>query len=154
MRREGGEYVADGRAVPFAAVAERAARAAGGVLEVRAEVNLPDPDQTCFIAQVAEVEVDPETGQVRLRRLVTAHDVGTIINPLNHQGQIEGGVVQGIGQALIEELLVEDGPRDDAEPRRVQAADDRRHAAAGHRARRGRQRPRARTTPRPSARRA
>jgi CO/xanthine dehydrogenase Mo-binding subunit len=55
------------------------------------------------------VEVDPETGQVRLRRLTTAHDVGTVINPLNHQGQIEGGVVQGIGQGLIEELLVEDG---------------------------------------------
>ena len=95
--------------MPFAAAAERAARAAGGMLEVRAEVNLPDPDETCFIAQVAEVEVDPETGQVRLRRLVTAHDVGTIINPLTHQGQIDGGVVQGIGQALIEELASRTG---------------------------------------------
>jgi CO/xanthine dehydrogenase Mo-binding subunit len=64
---------------------------------------------TSFCAQVAEVEVDPETGQVQLRKLVTAHDVGTIINPLTHQGQIEGGVVQGIGQALSEHLLVQDG---------------------------------------------
>ena len=55
------------------------------------------------------MEVDPETGQVRLRKLVTAHDVGTVINPLTHQGQIEGGVVQGIGQALTEQLLVQDG---------------------------------------------
>src|SRR5262249_3859291 len=37
------------------------------------------------------------------------HDVGTILNPLTHQGQIEGGVVQGIGQALSEHLLVQDG---------------------------------------------
>jgi CO/xanthine dehydrogenase Mo-binding subunit len=109
VRCEAGQYVADGRAVPFAAVAELAARAEGGVLEVRVDVKLPDPDQTCFIGEVAEVEVDPETGQVRLRRLVTAHDVGTVINPLNHQGQIEGGVVQGIGQALVEELVIEDG---------------------------------------------
>jgi len=64
---------------------------------------------TSFCAQVAEVEVDPETGQVQLRKLVTAHDVGTVINPLTHQGQIEGGVVQGIGQALSEHLLVQEG---------------------------------------------
>jgi carbon-monoxide dehydrogenase large subunit len=64
---------------------------------------------TSFAAQIAEVEVDPETGQVTLRRVVSAHDVGTIINPLTHQGQIEGGVVQGIGQGLTERLLVEDG---------------------------------------------
>ncbi len=110
VARDDDAYAGGGRTVPFAAVAERAAGAApGGVLEVRADVNLPDPDQTCFIAQVAEVAVDPETGQVRLRRLTTAHDVGTVINPLNHQGQIDGGVVQGIGQGLIEELAVEDG---------------------------------------------
>jgi CO/xanthine dehydrogenase Mo-binding subunit len=64
---------------------------------------------TSFCAQVAEVKVDPETGQIQLRKLVTAHDVGTIINPLTHQGQIEGGVVQGIGQALTEHLQVQDG---------------------------------------------
>jgi CO/xanthine dehydrogenase Mo-binding subunit len=64
---------------------------------------------TSFCAQVAEVEVDPETGQVQLRKLATAHDVGTILNPLTHQGQIEGGVVQGIGQALTEQLQVQDG---------------------------------------------
>jgi CO/xanthine dehydrogenase Mo-binding subunit len=64
---------------------------------------------TSFVAQVAEVEVDRETGQVRLRRFVTAHDVGTIINPLTHQGQIEGGFVQGMGQALIEQLSDREG---------------------------------------------
>jgi len=64
---------------------------------------------TSFCAQVAEVAVDPDTGQVQLRRLVTAHDVGTVLNPLTHQGQIEGGVVQGIGQALSEHLQVQEG---------------------------------------------
>ena len=109
VSRSNGEYVAGPRTAPFAAVAERATREAGGVLDVREEVNLAYPDQTCFNAQVAEVEVDPETGQVHLRRLVTVHDVGTVINPLTHQGQIEGGVVQGIGEALIEEMVIEDG---------------------------------------------
>lgn len=67
------------------------------------------PDVTSFCAQVAEVAVDRETGQVTLRRFVSAHDVGTVINPLTHQGQIEGGVIQGMGQALMEQLVIEDG---------------------------------------------
>lgn len=64
---------------------------------------------TSFCAQLAEVEVDPETGQVTLRKIVTAHDVGTVLNPLTHQGQIEGGIAHGIGQALTEQLLVHEG---------------------------------------------
>jgi len=50
---------------------------------------------TSFTAQVAEVAVDPATGQVTVRHFTTAHDVGTIINPIGHQGQIEGGLIQG-----------------------------------------------------------
>ena len=57
---------------------------------------------TSFTAQVAEVSVDPETGEVRLLRLTTAHDVGRVLNPVDHQGQIEGAVVMGIGMALLE----------------------------------------------------
>ena len=64
---------------------------------------------TCFCAQVAEVEVDPETGAVKLQKFVTAHDVGTIHNPMTHQGQIDGAVIQGVGFALMEELLSEEG---------------------------------------------
>jgi CO/xanthine dehydrogenase Mo-binding subunit len=66
-------------------------------------------DITCFAAQIAEVEVDRETGQVRINRVVTAHDVGHIINPMTHQGQIEGGVVQAIGQTMSEQLVLRDG---------------------------------------------
>jgi CO/xanthine dehydrogenase Mo-binding subunit len=64
---------------------------------------------TAFAAQVAEVSVDPDTGEVRLRKLTTAHDTGVIMNPVGHQGQIEGGVVQGVGYGLIEYLPVQDG---------------------------------------------
>jgi xanthine dehydrogenase molybdenum-binding subunit len=64
---------------------------------------------TSFAVQVAEVAVDPETGEVKLLRFTTAHDVGQIVNPIGHQGQIDGAVMQGIGYALMEELQVEDG---------------------------------------------
>jgi CO/xanthine dehydrogenase Mo-binding subunit len=56
-------------------------------------------------AQIAEVHVDPETGEVTLRNMVSAHTTGKVINPLMHQGQIEGGVVFGLGYALTEEVL-------------------------------------------------
>ena len=56
-------------------------------------------------AQIAEVHVDPETGKVTLRNMVSAHTTGKVINPLMHQGQIEGGVVFGLGYALTEEVM-------------------------------------------------
>ena len=68
-----------------------------------------DEDLTVFCVQVAEVDVDEETGEVKLTKFTTAHDVGTILNPVGHQGQIEGAVMQGIGFALMEELRYEDG---------------------------------------------
>ena len=64
---------------------------------------------TSFTAQVAEVAVDAQTGQVTVRRFTTAHDVGTIINQIGHQGQIEGGFIQGLGYALMEEIKTEEG---------------------------------------------
>ncbi|MCZ6888547.1 MAG: xanthine dehydrogenase family protein molybdopterin-binding subunit [Gammaproteobacteria bacterium] len=69
----------------------------------------PDPDTTVFTAQAAEVAVDEETGEIEVLRFVTAHDVGTILNPIAHQGQVEGGFVQGLGYALMEELKYEEG---------------------------------------------
>ncbi|MDA1036141.1 MAG: molybdopterin-dependent oxidoreductase, partial [Chloroflexi bacterium] len=66
-------------------------------------------DVTGFCVQVAEVAVDPETGQVKLLKMTTAHDTGKIVNPLGHQGQINGGTVTGIGYALFEEMKMEDG---------------------------------------------
>ncbi|MGH7829430.1 MAG: molybdopterin cofactor-binding domain-containing protein, partial [Candidatus Binatia bacterium] len=65
--------------------------------------------EASMCAQVAEVEVDPETGQVKLRSLISAHSTGTVLNPLMHQGQIEGGAVMGVGYALMEHLMIADG---------------------------------------------
>lgn len=62
-----------------------------------------------FAAQAAEVEVDLETGHVQLVEAAAVHDVGRVINPLGVEGQIEGGLVMGIGYALYEEIVVEDG---------------------------------------------
>ena len=62
-----------------------------------------------FHTHAAEVEVDDETGQVRLVRYVAAQDVGYAINPRYAAGQVTGGAVQGIGQALFEELRYADG---------------------------------------------
>jgi len=53
-------------------------------------------------AHIAQVEIDPETGQVEIQRYVAVDDVGKVINPLVVDGQVVGGVVQGVGQALWE----------------------------------------------------
>ena len=62
-----------------------------------------------YAAQAVEVEVDLETGEVKVLQMVAAHDIGRAINPLALQGQIEGGMVMGLGHALTEEFIVEDG---------------------------------------------
>jgi 4-hydroxybenzoyl-CoA reductase subunit alpha len=62
-----------------------------------------------FMTQAAEVEVDPQTGRIRVLRMVTAHDCGRAINPMLVEGQLEGSVVGGMGQALYEDVVVEKG---------------------------------------------
>lgn len=62
-----------------------------------------------FAAQAAEVEVNTQTGEVSVLRVIAANDVGKVINPLGLQGQVEGGVMMGLGNALTEEFIIEDG---------------------------------------------
>lgn len=62
-----------------------------------------------YATQIVEVEVDTGTGEVRILRMVASHDSGQIINPLLVEGQIVGGIAQGIGMALSEEVLLKDG---------------------------------------------
>ncbi len=62
-----------------------------------------------WATKVAEVEVDLLTGEVTVLRIISAHDVGKAINPVLVEGQIEGGGVQGMGYALMEEILMENG---------------------------------------------
>jgi CO/xanthine dehydrogenase Mo-binding subunit len=62
-----------------------------------------------FGAQVAEVEVDTITGEVQVLGIWAAHDVGRAVNPQGVEGQIEGGIVQALGQALMEDYKLQDG---------------------------------------------
>ncbi|GAJ09694.1 unnamed protein product, partial [marine sediment metagenome] len=62
-----------------------------------------------FVAQVIEVEVDTDTGIVQVLKVYTTADIGKAINPQNVEGQIEGGTVQGIGMALMEEQVIKEG---------------------------------------------
>jgi CO/xanthine dehydrogenase Mo-binding subunit len=100
LRQDPGQQVALRRVV--AQATER--------FEVMVYEDYPYPEDISYIcAQVAEVEVDPNTGAVRVHRVVSAHDVGTIINPVTHQGQIDGATIMGMGQGMMEELVMDGG---------------------------------------------
>jgi xanthine dehydrogenase molybdenum-binding subunit len=62
-----------------------------------------------FAAQAAEVEVNTRTGEVEVLRVVVANDVGKAINPLGLQGQVEGGVMMGLGNAITEQFITQNG---------------------------------------------
>jgi putative selenate reductase molybdopterin-binding subunit len=107
---EDGAFRQDGQdAIPFDEVANLAVSANDGPIQFMATYTSDRVALECFIAQVAEVEVTPETGAFTVRKLVTAHDSGQLINPIGAEGQIEGGVIQGLGFATMEEMRLEDG---------------------------------------------
>jgi CO/xanthine dehydrogenase Mo-binding subunit len=94
------------RSITFVEIGEKL----GDVMIIGQGSRGPNPEQTAicaFGAQFAEVEVDTETGTVRVLRIVTAHDSGRIVNPTLAESQIEGGVLQGIGYALFEERVMD-----------------------------------------------
>ena len=117
-----GEVVAtDGRSVSLRNLLAQCARASvprshlgvyhapsGEPVDLHAGAGKVFPDYT-FGAHAAEVEVDTETGEVRVLRYAAAHDVGRAINPQSVEGQIQGGAVQGLGYGLMEEVVLEDG---------------------------------------------
>ncbi len=102
------------RGVAFEAVA----RAANLAHTLPAEIE-PGLHETAFFdptnfaysngAHVCEVEIDPETGVVRIVRYVTVDDVGTVINPMIVHAQVHGGLAQGLGQALMERMAFDAG---------------------------------------------
>jgi CO/xanthine dehydrogenase Mo-binding subunit len=83
-------------------------RAGSGTFDPATGQGASFPDYT-YGTHAAEVEVDPETGEVRVLRYVASHDVGRAINPMRVEGQIQGGAMQGLGYALMEEIVLEDG---------------------------------------------
>jgi carbon-monoxide dehydrogenase large subunit len=80
-------------------------------LEVSTTFELPGPVFS-FGAYVATVEIEPETGETHLRRLIAVDDCGRVINPLLAEGQIEGAIVQAIGECFYEQV----GYADDGQP--------------------------------------
>ena len=95
-----------GRSMTFADVCGKL----GDVMIIGQGSRGPNPDGTAvsaFGAHFAEVEVDVETGRVRVVRIVAAHDSGRIINPTLAESQLEGAVLQGMGYALFEERIMD-----------------------------------------------
>jgi CO/xanthine dehydrogenase Mo-binding subunit len=103
---EGG--VTHGRAERRMSFAEIVRANGGPIVGEGHYINMKEGPETSTVAQVAEVEVDEETGEVTVKRLTTAHNTGTILNPLTHQGQIDGGVVMGMGYGVMEQLATDD----------------------------------------------
>ncbi len=99
------------RGLPFAQVAARAyGERAGGEPGLAAETFYKGEGTTYpFGAYLAMVEVDRDTGAVRLLRFDGVDDCGPVINPLIVRGQVHGGIAQGIGQALFEEAVYDEG---------------------------------------------
>jgi xanthine dehydrogenase molybdenum-binding subunit len=79
----------------------------GPIISIQSSTHFPN--QPAFSAHVTDVEVDPDTGGVKILRYLAAQDVGTAINPLSVRGQIEGSVMQGLGQALSEACVFSNG---------------------------------------------
>ena len=109
------------RAVGFAAIV-KAATAAGRPVQALEKYDAPsaptiDPatgqgkpfNDYTFGTQAVEVEVDGETGHTRVTRLAACYDVGQAINRQSAEGQIEGGAVQGMGHAMMEEVVLDEG---------------------------------------------
>lgn len=106
------------RSVPMAAIITAAHFEVGeiigrGYFDAQA-INVEEKEKgvsPVYGAQAALVEVDPDTGKVDVLRYVAVHDVGFAIHPDGVEGQIEGGVVQGLGQALCEQIMFDDQGR-------------------------------------------
>jgi len=105
-REDGGFRTPDGKLLSLADAASLAPDDIHDLL--RYEPNEFDSVEV-FAAVGVEASVDRETGQVKTKRIVSAHEVGRVVHPVMHQGQIEGGLTQGFGYALCEGLTFEDG---------------------------------------------
>ncbi len=109
VRVEAGRVTAPGHSVSLAEAAGAAVGSAGAITG-RAALTHLSPG-VAVAAQVAEVEVDTETGQWRLLRLTCAQDVGRAINPMSVEGQVHGATSQGLGYALCEEYRYDEAGR-------------------------------------------
>ena len=103
---EGGVYRHDDHSLTFKELAVELSKT-GEAIVGRAAVN-PQVSTNAFSANIVDVEVDPETGKVKILRFTIAQDAGKAIHPSYVEGQMQGGSVQGIGWALNEEYFYDD----------------------------------------------
>jgi xanthine dehydrogenase YagR molybdenum-binding subunit len=109
LRVEGGNILAEGESEPATTVAEVTGRIAPHMIQGHGArgPNPTDKSVRTFGAQCVEVEVDVETGEVTVLRVVASHDCGRVVNPTMVDSQVVGGVTQGLGFALSEERVVD-----------------------------------------------
>jgi xanthine dehydrogenase molybdenum-binding subunit len=95
------------KSIPIREVTMEASQARQGARAFQGEATFENPAAAhSFGAHFSEVEVDMETGQVEVVKMVAVHDIGRAINPMVVEGQIEGAVQQGIGYALTENIVI------------------------------------------------
>ena len=100
-------WASDGRSVSLGDIAMRSLHLEEQEQIMGVASHLASESPSPFAAQLAEVEVDVGTGQVTVTKFVTAVDCGVAVNPLTASGQIEGGVLMGLGYALTEEVVLD-----------------------------------------------
>ncbi|MCI0548374.1 MAG: xanthine dehydrogenase family protein molybdopterin-binding subunit [Candidatus Rokubacteria bacterium] len=117
------QVVADGKRLSLAELARLSQQTGGGLIAQGTFIAPPTPfdakrveghvypafHSPSFHAHAVDLSVDAETAEVAIHRYVVAQDVGFAMNPTSIEGQIEGGVAQGLGQALSEEIVYEEG---------------------------------------------
>jgi CO/xanthine dehydrogenase Mo-binding subunit len=110
IKAQNGRYVAaGGKPMSFSDLMRVAVEQNGAPIT---HLSVYEPSRapiTSFAAQVAEVDIDPQSGRVKVKKLTTVHDSGTVLNHLSYQGQVDGGVVTGLGFALMEDSSLVDG---------------------------------------------
>jgi carbon-monoxide dehydrogenase large subunit len=102
-----------GESAPFVDVVARIAQGgpveALGAYDAAEHPHEEEGGDYNFYAYAVQVAVDPDTGRIETKDVVAVADVGTIINPIAHQGQLDGGFIYGLGNTLMEELVIEEG---------------------------------------------
>ena len=105
---QGGDVVNDaGDRISMANIATRS----GGPVVTRVDIQEGASPYTAFGTQIAEVEVDPETGEVRVLKITAVHETGRVLNPVAFYGQLEGGVVYGFGETVMTETVYDESGR-------------------------------------------
>ena len=105
--RDGNVMNDAGEAISFGQIAVRT----GEPIVTRVDIQEGSSPYTAFGTQIAEVEVDPETGEVRVLKITAVHETGRVLNPVAFYGQLEGGVVYGFGETVMTETVYDESGR-------------------------------------------